>query len=74
MLDALIPAVRAFAETEDVELMARKADDGAAGTAMVTTTDSGRSSYLKEEALAGVEDPGARAIAIIIRAISGSIA
>lgn len=73
MLDALIPAIHALAETGDLALVAQAAEDGAVGTAEVSSTASGRSAYLKAETLKGVVDPGARAVALVIRAIADGL-
>ncbi len=68
MLDALVPAVQALGEGTDLEAIAEAAETGATGTAQISSTGSGRSAYLKEDALLGNEDPGARAVAVIVAA------
>lgn len=69
MLDALRPAISAL-ETNGVEAAARAAADGAARTATMTRARAGRSSYVREEALRGVPDPGAMAVAAVFTAIA----
>lgn len=69
MLDAMIPAVEELERSGDLERVVQQAELGAASTAKVTKTTSGRSAYLTENDLEGVEDPGARAVAIIVNAL-----
>ncbi len=73
MLDAMIPALEAYAASGDLEKAALRAEEGAAGTASTTKTSSGRSAYVTEAHLKGVEDPGARAVAIIVKAIADGL-
>lgn len=61
MVDALSPATDAL--PEGLDAAARAARAGADGTAEVTRTGVGRSSYLRAEVLRGVVDPGAEAVA-----------
>jgi dihydroxyacetone kinase len=76
MLDALLPAADAFkaglARGEAVSLALRAgaaaAEAGAAATAAMRPR-LGRASYLGERAV-GIEDGGARAVAIWLRALS----
>lgn len=70
MLDALAPALRQWAAGAEFSAVAAAAEDAAVHTAEVHQTDVGRSAYLTENALQGVEDPGARAVAIIFRAVA----
>ncbi len=69
MLDTLIPAINELADSGDLNLVAQRAEEGAAATAAITNTESGRSAYLKEGVLKGTEDPGARAAAIVVKAL-----
>ncbi|GGF47450.1 dihydroxyacetone kinase [Aliidongia dinghuensis] len=70
MLDALGPAIRAMEEGGDLVAAAKAAEAGAARTADVVVTSAGRSSYLKAEDLRGVPDPGAIAVAAVLRSLA----
>jgi dihydroxyacetone kinase len=72
MLDALSPAIAALGESVDVAAAARAAVDGAARTASMVKAGAGRSSYLREDALRGVPDPGAMAVAAVFAAIGST--
>ena len=74
MLDALAPALRQWVAGANFAVVAEAADFGALGTASVHQTNVGRSSYLTEEALQGIEDPGARAVAVIFQAAAETLA
>lgn len=69
LLDALIPALGEFAASGDFAKVVSEAESGAVSTSKVTNTTSGRSAYVTADDLVGVEDPGARAVAIIVKAI-----
>lgn len=69
LLDALIPALEEFATSGDMEKVVSQGELGAERTAKVTNTTSGRSAYVTADDLVGVEDPGARGVAIIVKAI-----
>lgn len=69
MLDALDPAVTALETTNDLKAAARAAAEGAARTASMTRARAGRSSYVREDALSGVADPGAAAVAAVFEAL-----
>ncbi len=69
MVDALSPAVDAL--DEGLPAAAGAARSGADGTAAVTSTGVGRSSYLRAEVLDGVVDPGAEAVALALEAWAG---
>ncbi len=69
MLDALVPAIAAL-ESGGLEAAARAAREGAARTATMAKAGAGRSSYVREEALRGVPDPGAVAVAAVLGAIA----
>jgi len=68
MLDALVPAIDVLAEGGSVDDAAGAARRGADGTQHVESTTVGRSSYLASDALTGVVDPGASAVATIVGA------
>ena len=61
MLDALIPAVEAL--EQGLPAAAAAAREGAERTAAMGHAGAGRSSYVPEQALLGVADPGAEAVA-----------
>ena len=63
MLDALIPAVDALKEG-DIKAAATAARQGADATAAMKKAGAGRSSYVTAANLAGVNDPGATAVAL----------
>ncbi len=68
MIDALGPALDALGQ--GVAAAAKAARDGADATANITRARAGRASYLSEESLAGHNDPGAEAVAILFEKIS----
>lgn len=61
MIDALGPALDAL--PQGLEAAARAARQGADSTARMKRARAGRSAYLSEETLAGINDPGAEAVA-----------
>ncbi|GAB4283019.1 MAG: dihydroxyacetone kinase subunit DhaK [Roseovarius sp.] len=61
MIDALRPALDAL--PKGLPQAARAAREGADSTAGMTRARAGRSAYLSRETLAGVNDPGAEAVA-----------
>ncbi|WP_337054317.1 dihydroxyacetone kinase subunit DhaK [Pseudoxanthomonas sp. USHLN014] len=64
MLDALIPAIAALRERPgDLQAAAAAAREGAAATATMQKAQAGRSASVRAEALEGVVDPGAEAVA-----------
>lgn len=67
MIDALAPALAAWA-TGDLSSAAKAAVQGAQLTATMNKASAGRSSYVNAENLAGVADPGARAVAVAFQA------
>ncbi|TNC11376.1 DAK2 domain-containing protein [Methylobacterium terricola] len=69
LLDALVPALQAL-PTGGLAAAARAAEAGAAATARMTRAATGRSSYLAAADLAGVEDPGAVAVARAFAALA----
>jgi dihydroxyacetone kinase len=70
MLDALVPAIAALAHDGDLATAARAAVEGAARTASMARAGAGRSSYVREDALRGVPDPGAMAVAAVFAALA----
>ena len=69
MLDALVPALEALKAGKSFREAALLADEKAKATAQLEQAGAGRSSYLNEESLKGVEDPGARAVALAFQAL-----
>lgn len=64
MLDALIPAIAALRERpDDLQAAAAAAREGADATATMQKAQAGRSASVRAEALEGVVDPGAEAVA-----------
>ena len=63
MIDALHPALEAL--PQGLPAAARAAREGADATAKITRAKAGRASYLAEGNLAGHNDPGAEAIALL---------
>jgi dihydroxyacetone kinase len=70
MLDALLPAARAFEETGSLEAAAEAASKGSERTASMLAARAGRASYVPSEALRGVPDPGAVAVTRVLRALA----
>lgn len=62
MVDALEPAFTALVEGQSLAKVAEAARQGAESTATMTHAKAGRSSYLNQETLNGVKDPGAYAV------------
>jgi dihydroxyacetone kinase len=71
MLDALFPAATALLAGAGLAAAAKAARAGAELTASMTRARAGRSSYVPAEALRGVVDPGAVAMAAVFEAIAG---
>jgi dihydroxyacetone kinase len=69
MLDALVPMAQALVDSQDLQLAASKAREGADGTATMKSASAGRSNYLSEDTLSGTPDPGACAAAIVAEAL-----
>ncbi|HEU4410133.1 MAG TPA: dihydroxyacetone kinase subunit DhaK [Polyangiaceae bacterium] len=70
MLDALVPALDALEAGGGVAAAALAAREGAARTASMARARAGRSSHVREDALRGVPDPGAVAVAAAFEALS----
>lgn len=70
MLDALDPAIGVLETTNNLGAAARAAAEGAARTASMSKARAGRSSYVREDALAGIADPGAAAVAAVFEAMA----
>ena len=71
MLDALIPAVDAWSTGHGgLPAAAKAARAGAEKTATMGKARAGRSSYVREDALRGIPDPGAVAVAVVLEALA----
>lgn len=69
LLDALIPAIEALQQGQSLADAAHAARQGADDTADMTQARAGRSAYVRDDALTGVVDPGAEAIARVWEAL-----
>ncbi|WP_034911581.1 dihydroxyacetone kinase subunit DhaK [Erwinia sp. 9145] len=69
MIDALHPAFEALVAGQDLASAAAAAKKGADATAQMTSAQAGRSSYLNQESLTGVKDPGACAVEKVFAAL-----
>jgi dihydroxyacetone kinase len=72
MLDALLPALDSLRATGDIGAAADAAARGARATAELGSARAGRASYVPGEHLVGVPDPGAEAVATVLRAMAGA--
>ena len=70
MLDALLPAADALANGAPLTDAIAAAEEGAESTMQMEGL-AGRSNYIRAELLATVPDPGAKAVAIAMRAFAG---
>lgn len=68
LIDALQPALEALRD-KGIAAAAQAAEQGAKATAQMGQARAGRSSYVGSDNLAGVEDPGAVAVAGVFKAI-----
>lgn len=71
MIDALQPAFAALLKGEDMASVAAAARLGAESTSTMRSARAGRSSYLNQESLDGVKDPGACAVEKVFAALAG---
>lgn len=69
MVDALDPALRTL-QTGGLAAAAQAARAGAEATKAMTRARAGRASYVGEQALAGVADPGAAAVASVFEMLA----
>lgn len=69
MLDVLVPALEALKEGESLGEVAGVARRAANATAEMTAAGAGRSAYVGADALGGVIDPGAEAVARCFEAL-----
>ncbi len=68
MIDALEPALNGLEQS--LQLAAGAARQGANATASITTAKAGRASYVSADSLAGHNDPGAEAVAIVFEKLA----
>ncbi|MEM9852687.1 MAG: DAK2 domain-containing protein, partial [Pseudomonadota bacterium] len=68
MIDALAPALGSLGDGLAAAAVAARA--GADGTAGIHTAKAGRAAYVPSENLAGHNDPGAEAVAILFEALA----
>jgi triose/dihydroxyacetone kinase / FAD-AMP lyase (cyclizing) len=69
LIDALQPALEALLKG-DLQAVAQAAQQGAEATAKMAKAGAGRSSYVNQENLDGVMDPGAVAVAEVFKALA----
>lgn len=70
LVDALLPALAELQKSGSVAAAAKAARAGADATANMTRARAGRSSYVSESNLKGINDPGAEAIARLLEGLS----
>jgi len=70
MVDALLPALAELQKSGSVAAAAKAARTGADATASMTRARAGRSSYVSESNLKGINDPGAEAIARLLEGLA----
>ncbi|WLS78545.1 dihydroxyacetone kinase subunit DhaK [Erwinia pyri] len=70
MIDALHPAFEALVAGKDLASVAAAAKRGADETAKMVKAQAGRSSYLNQDSLNGVKDPGAWAVEQVFAALA----
>ncbi|WP_239372894.1 dihydroxyacetone kinase subunit DhaK [Snodgrassella gandavensis] len=69
LIDALQPALHAW-QKQNIQAAALAAREGADATATMHKAGAGRSSYVNQQNLAGVADPGAVAVAEVLAALN----
>lgn len=72
MIDALQPAFAALRNGDDLKSVAEAARQGAESTSQMRSAGAGRSSYLNQESLDGVKDPGACAVENVFAALAAA--
>jgi len=72
MLDALYPAADALLTSGSIADAAAAAQKGADDTGKMDSASAGRSNYLSAEALQGTPDPGAVAVALVLKSLASS--
>jgi dihydroxyacetone kinase len=71
MIDALAPTLANLAAGTSIVAAAKAARQGANATAQMSRAKAGRSTYVSAENLAGINDPGAEAVARLLEGIAG---
>jgi dihydroxyacetone kinase len=69
MIDALEPALEVLAAGKPLSEAAVAARKGADATAKMTRAKAGRSAYVSPANLAGINDPGAEAVACLLEGL-----
>lgn len=70
MLDALFPSTEALLTSSSIADAAEAAQKGADETGKMESASAGRSNYIGAEVLQGTPDPGAVAVALVLKALS----
>lgn len=70
MLDALFPSTEALLASGSIADAAEAAQKGADETGKMESASAGRSNYIGAEVLQGTPDPGAVAVALVLKALS----
>ena len=70
LLDAFIPALESMESGQPMKDVAAAARAGAEATKEMTSARAGRSSYVRGDALKGIPDPGAMAVAYAFEALA----
>jgi ATP-dependent dihydroxyacetone kinase len=70
MIDALLPALEALNQSNDIGKAAKAARQGADATARMTKARAGRSTYVSADKLKGFNDPGAEAVALLLEGLA----
>jgi ATP-dependent dihydroxyacetone kinase len=70
MIDALLPALEALNQSNDISKAAKAARQGADATARMTKARAGRSTYVSADKLKGFNDPGAEAVALLLEGLA----
>ncbi|MBG1232391.1 dihydroxyacetone kinase subunit DhaK [Aestuariivirga litoralis] len=70
MIDALAPSLAALSASGDLNAAAQAARTGANATGKMTRAQAGRSSYVSADNLAGINDPGAEAVALLLEGLA----
>lgn len=72
LLDALLPAIETLQDDQSLADAAKAARSGADETADMKQAGAGRSAYVRDDALSGVVDPGAEAVARVWEALANA--
>lgn len=70
MVDVLHPVSEAMVSGAEADMISTIAQERADASALVDSTDCGRSQYLNSTSLKGIKDPGCVAAAMVIRALA----